>query len=140
MASAARSFTRAAARSSTPATSSLRLAGSNARFAIPRQAFQHSRRGYASGPEGKSSSSLLWGAAGLAGIGGAAGYYFLNGGTLKESSAAEGPRGIFTPTQEDYQKVYDRIAKELVEKDEYDDGSYGELGGNTAGLIIGSSC
>ena len=35
--------------------------------------------------------------------------------------------GIFTPTAEDYQKVYNAIAKKLWEKDDYDDGSYGPI-------------
>lgn len=36
-------------------------------------------------------------------------------------------KGIFKPTQADYQKVYDKIAHLLVEKDDYDDGSYGPV-------------
>jgi cytochrome c peroxidase len=36
-------------------------------------------------------------------------------------------KGPFTPKVEDYQKVYDHIAQLLVEKDEYDDGSYGPV-------------
>lgn len=35
--------------------------------------------------------------------------------------------GLFKPTAEDYQKVYNAIAKQLWEKDEYDDGSYGPV-------------
>ena len=45
---------------------------------------------------------------------------------FKQDSAKE-TRGIFTPKKEDYQKVYDEIAKALVEQDDYDDGSYGPV-------------
>lgn len=34
---------------------------------------------------------------------------------------------LFAPVFEDYQKVYNEIAKVLEEKDEYDDGSYGPV-------------
>lgn len=66
---------------------------------------------------------------GLALAGGAGAYFFAtNGGlgNLKEGSAGE-TRGIFTPTREDYQKVYNLIASRLEEKDDYDDGSYGPV-------------
>ena len=66
---------------------------------------------------------------GAAAIGGAGTYFYLNNGsvtTLKESSSGE-TRGIFTPTKEDYQKVYNAIAQRLEEKDDYDDGSYGPV-------------
>jgi cytochrome c peroxidase len=33
----------------------------------------------------------------------------------------------YKPGSGDYQKVYDTIAKLLVDKDEYDDGSYGPV-------------
>lgn len=34
---------------------------------------------------------------------------------------------MFTPSKEDYQKVYNEIARHLEEKDDYDDGSYGPV-------------
>ena len=34
---------------------------------------------------------------------------------------------VFKPTKEDYQKVYNAIAELLLEKDDYDDGSYGPV-------------
>ena len=46
------------------------------------------------------------------------------------SSTGQEPSGAtssFTPTQSDYQKVYDAVAKRLWENDEYDDGSYGPV-------------
>lgn len=122
MASAARTVSRAFARS-TPATSSFRPVVRNARFALPAQGFRASgRRGYASeAGAGKSSSSgLLW--AGVALAGGAGAWYYLQG-----SDVAAKVKGPFVPTKEDYQKVYNEIAKLLVEKDDYDDGSYGPV-------------
>ena len=46
--------------------------------------------------------------------------------TAKAGSAGQ-KSGIFTPTKEDYQKVYDAVAKRLIEESEYDDGSYGPV-------------
>lgn len=48
-------------------------------------------------------------------------YYYMNNESF---AAAQKP---FVPTKEDYQKVYDEIAHLLVEKDDYDDGSYGPV-------------
>ena len=52
-------------------------------------------------------------------------------GSVREGSAGEGSTGettgVFKPTKEDYQKVYDAIAELLWEKDDYDDGSYGPV-------------
>ncbi|MCJ1225727.1 heme peroxidase [Toensbergia leucococca] len=127
MASAVRFFTHLTTRS-TPFTSTLKT---HARFTLPSQAFQSSsRRRYASGTSGKASSStgLYWGL-GLAAAGGAGAYFYFNNGgltNLKEGSAGE-TRGIFTPSKDDYQKVYNEIAKALEEKDDYDDGSYGPV-------------
>ncbi|OJJ44506.1 hypothetical protein ASPZODRAFT_680790 [Penicilliopsis zonata CBS 506.65] len=121
MASAVRTVSRAIARS-TPATSSFRPGVRSARFALPAHGARAAgRRGYASeaGP-GKSSNTLLW--AGIAVAGGAGAYFYLSGGDA--SVKATGP---FVPTKEDYQKVYNEIARLLVEKDEYDDGSYGPV-------------
>ncbi|KAH7257337.1 mitochondrial cytochrome c peroxidase [Fusarium tricinctum] len=68
-------------------------------FAIaPRQiARQQGRRYYSSEPAQKSSSTWAW------------------------------LTGVFNPTKEDYQKVYNEIAARLEEKDDYDDGSYGPV-------------
>jgi cytochrome c peroxidase len=41
--------------------------------------------------------------------------------------AAKANSMVFTPKLEDYQRVYDGIAKRLEEKDDYDDGSYGPV-------------
>ncbi|KAI9880280.1 MAG: heme peroxidase [Pleopsidium flavum] len=130
MATAARSFTRAAIRS-TPTTSTLKTTATrDARSLLARQTFQSSsRRGYADSAAPKSSRAGLYWGLGLAAVGGAGTYFYLNNGGVthvRESSSGE-TRGVFTPTKTDYQKVYNAIAKALEEKDEYDDGSYGPV-------------
>ncbi|KAF4162859.1 hypothetical protein CNMCM6936_001491 [Aspergillus lentulus] len=120
MASAARSASRAFLRS-TPATSSFRPAVRAARFGLPSQGFRAAaRRGYASeANSGKSSSNVfLW--AGLAVAGGAGAYFYLNGSDSVTPKA-------FVPSKEDYQKVYDAIARRLADETDYDDGSYGPV-------------
>ena len=56
----------------------------------------------------------------MVGVGGYGAYKYQSGGSLFTPTK-------FEPTKEDYQKVYDEIAKLLVEKDDYDDGSYGPV-------------
>lgn len=103
----------------------------NARSSLARQHFQSSsRRGYASGPErnGFSAGKYIIGLFGLAAVA-VGGAVYMEYGPLpnfKQDSAKE-TRGIITPKKRDYQKVYDEIAKALVEQDEYDDGSYGPV-------------
>lgn len=125
MASAARTFSRAFAQSAS-ATSSFRSAAvrRTGRFALPAQTLRaSSRRGYSSeaGPEKSSSNGFYWGLGAVV-VGGAGAFYYLNDGAFAETKS-----GPFVPTKEDYQKVYDEIARLLVEKDEYDDGSYGPV-------------
>lgn len=118
MASTTRTFARAFARQ----TSSLRV--SSARLATPSQTVFRAgaRRAYSSQPPKQArSTGLLIGAAVLALGGASAAYSYSN-----VDSASKVPE-VFKPTQTDYQKVYDAIAKELVEKDDYDDGSYGPV-------------
>ena len=148
MASAARTFTRAVRAS--PAASSTLKPATAPRLAIARNAFrQQSRRGYAdsNGPRGSSNTTLIGGGLiAVAALGG--GYYFYNNSsaTLKQSSAAGEKFGVFKPTHEDYQKVYNAVAKRLVEHDEYDDGSYGpvllRLGWHASGTYdkVGYGC
>ena len=69
------------------------------------------------GSPGKSSNGLLWAALAIAGAGG---YFYLKGGDPVTSKD-------FTPTQKDYQKVYDAIAHKLADETDYDDGSYGPV-------------
>ncbi|KAI9751637.1 MAG: heme peroxidase [Chaenotheca gracillima] len=126
MASAARTFSRLPLRApvSSAAPATTRPASRNlARFAIPRGYQQSSRRGYASSSGApKSSNIAVYLGVGLAAAGGA-GYYFL-ANQNKEGSAV--PK-VFTPTAEDYQKVYNAVAQRLEDHDDYDDGSYGPV-------------
>ncbi|EEH07385.1 cytochrome c peroxidase [Histoplasma capsulatum G186AR] len=127
MASAARTFTRAFARAplASGTSSSIRTSGRHAgRFALPSQSFRGgSRRGYSSGPEAGKSSTGYYLGLGAVLAGGAGAFYYWNNDGLK----AVAKPASFTPTKDDYQKVYDEIAKLLVEKDDYDDGSYGPV-------------
>jgi cytochrome c peroxidase len=123
MASASRTFTRALRAAPTFRATSTH----SARYAVPVGAFrQQQRRGYAKfenedGPDRYEGNpkGMIYGAAAL--VAGAAGYgvYLLN----KEPK----PKGPFVPKYEDYQKVYDAVAKKLQDEDDYDDGSYGPV-------------
>ena len=133
MASAARTFTRAFGASSTAA--SIRTAAPR-RFAASRNAFrQQSKRGYADSASPKGNNNVLIGGLVVAAVAGGAGYYYSTTTstatspslTTKQSSSHEDKGGVFVPKQADYQKVYDAIAKRLVEHDDYDDGSYGPV-------------
>lgn len=63
----------------------------------------------------------------LVAAGGAGAYFYSqSNGSLLSGSAGE-TKGVFTPKQEDYQRVYNEIAARLEEKDDYDDGSYGPV-------------
>lgn len=130
MAATARTFTRLTTRA-TPLTASIASTAPRiAPSAFTRQAFQRSsHRGYASSPPAKSRTGLYATLVGLATAGGAGSYFYLNNGgvtELKKGSSGES-RGVFTPTKDDYQHVYNEIAKLLEEKDDYDDGSYGPV-------------
>ncbi|EEH18157.1 cytochrome c peroxidase, mitochondrial [Paracoccidioides brasiliensis Pb03] len=127
MASVARTFTRGFTRASTAnASSSIRYSTrTSTRSVLSSQAFfTGSRRGYASGPEGEKSSRSFYIGLGAVAIAGAGALIYLNKDGPKASTKPSGP---FTPTKDDYQKVYDEIARLLVENDDYDDGSYGPV-------------
>ena len=85
-----------------------------------RQALRSSRRHYSDAPPKKSNTGLYVGIGALATAG--AGYFFYT-----SNSKAVTTTKVFTPTHEDYQKVYNEIANRLEEKDDYDDGSYGPV-------------
>lgn len=127
-ATASRSFSRAL-RTAAPTfrTTSTR---SSARFvAAPHQAFrQQWRRGYASQEGGDkyegNPRGMLWGAGALVAIAGGYGLYTQKPEWFGQEVKA---KGVFQPRFEDYQKVYDAIAKKLEDEDEYDDGSYGPV-------------
>ena len=56
-------------------------------------------------------------------LAGAGGYYFYATNTQEQDVKPK----VFRPQKEDYQKVYNEIAKRLEEKEDYDDGSYGPV-------------
>ncbi|KAJ9605027.1 heme peroxidase [Cladophialophora chaetospira] len=141
----ARNLTKAIPRSTTSATSSLRLAARPTRASLARHFFQQSsRRQYSStheAPKSTRRTAAIYGTvAATAALAGGA-YYFATTSRqelkntipeaipevhLKKGSGAQS-LGLFTPTASDYQKVYNEIAKQLWEKDDYDDGSYGPV-------------
>jgi cytochrome c peroxidase len=135
-ATAARTLARAVPRSTASSTSSLRLAARSSRndANAAKRFFQNSsRRHYSSAPEPPKSSSrtgIILGAAAAAALAGGFYYYSTQGKIpevhLKKGSAGE-TVGLLKPTTEDYQKVYNAVAKLLWEKDDYDDGSYGPV-------------
>jgi cytochrome c peroxidase len=128
MASASRTFSHAL-RTAAPSVRS--TATRSARFVAPSQtAFRKQwQRGYASSSEGGQEkydgnpTGLIWGAGALLAVAGGYGLY-----TLKpELFGQEAKATLFTPRFEDYQKVYNMVAKRLEEHDNYDDGSYGPV-------------
>lgn len=129
MASASRTFTRAL-RTAAPGFRSTPTR--TARIAAPQQAFrQQSRRGYSTGQqEGPDKyegnpAGMKWGAGGLIAVAAGYGVYLLNPEWFgKEAKKAKGP---FIAQFEDYQKVYNAIAKRLEDETDYDDGSYGPV-------------
>ena len=117
MAAVTRTTTRALFRASTPATSAFRPVVRSSRFALPNNLRAGSRRGYASEAGAKSSTGTWLLIAGLVGVGGYGAYRYQAGEPLLPKSQ---------PTKDDYQKVYDEIAK-MLDSDDYDDGSYGPV-------------
>lgn len=125
MASTARTLTRVAARASfRPST----VQSTTARHTL--------RRSYASGPSTSSSSKApLYIGLTAAALAGGAGYYIYannidNLGAKADATAAQLASKLnvnFKPQQEDFQKIYDAVAKRLAEEDDYDDGSYGPV-------------
>lgn len=125
------------------ASSSLRY---SSRSPVAKQFFQNARRGYATESSSSTSSSTKYVWAAGAGFVAFAGGYLLSNYNTEQPHKVENPSilkqipeihlkkgsgdqalGIFTPSAEDYQKVYNVIAKQLWEKDDYDDGSYGPV-------------
>jgi hypothetical protein len=124
---ASRSFTRSLR---TVAPSFRSTSTRSARFVAPQQAFrQQYRRGYSTNQEGSEKyegnpKGMVWGAVGLITIAAGYGLYIRNPEWFGQEAKAKGP---FTPKFEDYQKVYDAIARKLEKEDDYDDGSYGPV-------------
>lgn len=121
-----RSFARSAIRAA-PSTFKTTATRNGSRFApVARQAFRQQYRGYAdSAPPKSGGSGWIYGLAAAA-IGGGGGYYYYTQNP-DLFSAAKKETGPFVPKYEDYQAVYNHIAKKLDEHDEYDDGSYGPV-------------
>jgi cytochrome c peroxidase len=143
MASSARAFTRCVAYK-TPIAPCLRTTiPHNSHRILPRRSFPLPlNRGYATGPTRSRGSVWAYGLTFLAtGLGaGALGIYAnrnfgawdtSNPKTTNDAPNASPAPGTkassFAPKKEDYQQVYNAIAKRLEEKDDYDDGSYGPV-------------
>jgi cytochrome c peroxidase len=97
------------------------------RASLQAQAYrQQSRRGYSSeassGGSSGGSGAWVW-LLGAAAIGGG-GYYAYSQGLFDGAGATAKP---FVPKFEDYQGVYDAVAKKLADETDYDDGSYGPV-------------
>lgn len=141
MASVSRTFTRALR--STPVTPALRT--TTTRRVVAQGSKFQPRRGYASeAPKssGGSNTALYGGVAAVLLAG--AGYYAFGASTSavqtgKAMSDNKQQGGIFSPNREDYIKVYQAIAKRLIDEDDYDDGSYGpvllRLGWHSSGKL-----
>jgi cytochrome c peroxidase len=129
MASTSRTLTRAL-RTAAPSLRSTTTRSS--RLVAPSQTAFRSQwqRGYSTGHEEPNKDKFEGNPTGLILSAGAlvagAGVYGLY--TWKpELFGQEAKKALFVPRFEDYQKVYDTIAKRLEEKDDYDDGSYGPV-------------
>jgi cytochrome c peroxidase len=105
----------------------LRTTATRTTVQFARQNFRHQwqRRGYADSASPKSgrSSTIYW-LLGLGTIGGGGYYYYSKNPELFSDNSE--PK-VFVPGHEDYEKVYNAIAKRLEEHDEYEDGSYGPV-------------
>ncbi|KAG9205383.1 heme peroxidase [Epicoccum nigrum] len=127
MASASRTFSRALR---TAAPSFRSTTTRSARFAVPAQNAFRSRRGYATGNEeakdkyeGNPTGMFVGAGILLVGAAGYAAYTY-----KPELLGLEGkPKAPFVPRFENYQEVYNHIAKLLEEHNDYDDGSYGPV-------------
>lgn len=132
MATTTKLFARAIPRTP-PACSIPRAARATRPSSLRQQLSPASRRGYSSGagPTPPKSRGGIYIGAAAATAAGAGAFYYFNKREADEFHLTKGSsgetKGIFKPTLSDYQKVYDKIAHLLVEKDEYDDGSYGPV-------------
>ncbi|KAI0084899.1 cytochrome c peroxidase [Irpex rosettiformis] len=83
----------------------------------------------------KSNNTLLYAGIGAVAIGGVTWYILSSdsdsakvaGSTVKSGVQAAKAATNFTPSKEDYLKVYKRIAEVIDSADDYDDGSYGPV-------------
>lgn len=145
-ATAVRNLAKTLPRSTSSTTCSLGFAAHPSRANLARQFFQQSSpRQYSSVHQAPKSSrgtaAIYSSVAATAAFAG--GYYYYAAATTTKDFPKAIPQvvpkvhltrgsgghsaGIFKPTPEDYQKVYNEIAKQIWEKDNYDDGSYGPV-------------
>ncbi|KAJ7282899.1 heme peroxidase [Mycena rebaudengoi] len=77
-------------------------------------------------PEAAKSNTVLYASVLAAVLIGSGGYYYYSQGdaTVKGGVQALKAKTNFTPSQEDYQKVYNKIVELFDEAGDYDDGSY----------------
>lgn len=130
MASTSRAFTRALRTAAAPSLRAPTTARFAAAAAQPAFRSKQWRRGYATGNEepadkyeGNPTGMFVGAGALLLGAAGYAAYTY-----KPELLGLEGkPRAPFVPRFENYQEVYNHIAKLLEEHDEYEDGSYGPV-------------
>ncbi|KAK6354230.1 heme peroxidase [Orbilia blumenaviensis] len=125
---AARLLLRAAARASHATPKPVVRPSAFTLVRIPKQGRGSGRRYYSSeaAPKSGGSGGIIFGA--IAAALGGGGYYLYSTGQLDSLFSAAGiPAKEFVPTQEDYVKIYNEVAKRLVDFDEYDDGSYGPV-------------
>ncbi|EPQ57021.1 heme peroxidase [Gloeophyllum trabeum ATCC 11539] len=112
--------------------------GAFSAVSAPRSAARIQFRKYASGPSGSSESKTgFWAAIGAGvTIAGGLAYYMTtsNSDTARQAQTAakSGAQAVkaatnFTPSKDDFQKVYNRIAEVMDEAGDYDDGSYGPI-------------
>ena len=132
MAAAARTLTRLTARTA-PIKPNFRLTATHdARLSFQRQTFQPSfRRSYASDNKKEGSVGRWASVVGIV-LGLSISFYFWpdlekNYEERKQKRIPDEKKATTTPKKEDYQQVYNEIAKLLEEKDDYDDGSYGPV-------------
>ncbi|KAH9040182.1 heme peroxidase [Lactarius pseudohatsudake] len=99
---------------------------------IPKASFRSSFRKYSTeAPPPKSSNTALYATIGLALVGGI-GYYTYSSSDTAATTAKSGVQATkaalkFTPTKDDYQKVYNKIAQKIDDANDYDDGSFGPV-------------
>ncbi|KAF2223602.1 mitochondrial cytochrome c peroxidase [Elsinoe ampelina] len=121
MASIGRGFSRAARSTLKPSNvyaSSLRPA------LAARSTIRQQHRVYTSSGSTAGGNSAWLGFGAATALIGAAGFYAYN---KEVKHPIDSGVAVFKPSQSDYQKVYDAVAKKLVDEDEYDDGSYGPV-------------
>jgi cytochrome c peroxidase len=119
-----------------PLRRAVQFSAAPARLARPQQALRNPafRRWNSTTPPPtpKSNSAIYAGIGAAAFVTGIAVYFYSDASDQATTAAKSGAQAVkvatnFTPSKEDYQKVYNSIAELLDEAGEYDDGSYGPV-------------